>query len=111
MVTESESGRFGFEFGLGSFGFGDDSEDYNDYDTRATTVSSARSGSSSGHEAVDLHAERTGLEFTGLDSALRAPPMSAVGFSGWSEQIDADLGRVWACVYSVAPSSFCGCLF
>ncbi|KAG9078751.1 hypothetical protein FS749_009191, partial [Ceratobasidium sp. UAMH 11750] len=94
LVTESESGRFGFDFGLGAFGFGDDSEGYDDYETRATTVSSAASGSSSGHEAVDLHAEpRSGYEF-GLDGLLRAPPMSAVGQSGWAEQIDADLGRL-----------------
>ncbi|KAG9124961.1 hypothetical protein FRC07_009553 [Ceratobasidium sp. 392] len=97
LVTESESGRFGFDFGFGAaFGFGDDSEDYDTYDTGATTVSSmASGGSSSGNMAVDLHGEErsTEREFAGLDGLLRAPPRSAVGQSGWGEQIDADLGR------------------
>ncbi|QRV75123.1 alphaherpesvirus glycoprotein E domain protein [Ceratobasidium sp. AG-Ba] len=94
LVTESESGRFGLDFAF-SFGGDNDSE----YETRATTVSSRNgSGSSSGHEAVDLHAEMRrsiGQELiAGLDGLLRAPPMSAFGQSRWGEQIDADLGRV-----------------
>ena len=95
----TESGRFGFEFG--AFGFADDvdSEGYDDYETRATTVSSGQESGmegSSGNEAVDLHAEDIGRirqDMGRMGWMGRAPPMSAFGQSGWTEQQDAELGR------------------
>ena len=96
----TESGRFGFEFG--TFGFGDDvdSEGYDDYETRATTVSSGQESGmegSSGNEAVDLHAEDIGRirqDMGRMGWIGRAPPMSAFGQSGWAEQQDAELGHM-----------------
>ncbi|KAG8734167.1 hypothetical protein FRC11_010385 [Ceratobasidium sp. 423] len=80
LVTES------FEFG----GYGYADSEYDEYETRATTVSS---NDSSGRRAVDLHGE-TDEETDGQDVYVGrfgepggprfVPPMSAVGLSGWS---------------------------
>ncbi|CAE6419582.1 unnamed protein product [Rhizoctonia solani] len=92
LVTES------FEFGGYGFGYAD--SEYDEYETRATTVSS---NDSSGRRAVDLHGEMED-ETDGQDVYVGRfgqeggprfiPPMSAVGLSGWGQpRADGNSGR------------------
>lgn len=82
MMTES--GRFGFDFG----GYGYVDSEYDDYETRATTIS----GDSSGREAVDLHGEdmERGQDVYVREGGRFLPPMSAVGISNWGQHVDAE---------------------
>ncbi|GAB1525114.1 hypothetical protein RhiTH_008271 [Rhizoctonia solani] len=81
LVTES------FEFG--GYGYAFDDSEYDEYETRATTVSS---NDSSGRRAVDLHGEPDETDgqdvyvgrFGGEGGVRFVPPMSAVGVSRWS---------------------------
>ncbi|CAE6461716.1 unnamed protein product [Rhizoctonia solani] len=91
LVTES------FEFG--GYGFRYPDSEYDEYETRATTVSS---NDSSGRRAVDLHGEIE-EETDGQDVYVGRfgeggprfiPPMSAVGLSGWGQaRTDDNSGR------------------
>ncbi|CAE7062284.1 unnamed protein product [Rhizoctonia solani] len=92
LVTES------FEFG--GYGFGYHDSEYDEYETRATTVSS---NDSSGRRAVDLHGEEED-EADGQDVYVGRfgqeggprflPPMSAVGLPGWGQpRDDGNSGR------------------
>ncbi|CAE6425719.1 unnamed protein product [Rhizoctonia solani] len=92
LVTES------FEFG--GYGFGYPDSEYDDYETRATTVSS---NDSSGRRAVDLHGEEEDgtdgqdvyVGRFGEEGGPRfLPPMSAVGLSAWGQpRADGNSGR------------------